>query len=600
MFNYTIMGKVSETIRGTTEGIASSLREIERQTQDVFLHLGSSLSRLGREMRAGFEASDQRLGCILGQQANGCTDRIQILNAITATRDELGRRTSDFKTMVSGETTRLESLQNGIRDLEQIATMIEAITGDSQEMELVSLNAMTVALKAGSIGRAFSYITEELKRLASKTISLAAEISRGGADLIEIFRRMEGGLETARRDQEQLVTDVEDGAEQSFRELQAAADELANALVRLREKSLELRTPIDRLMETIQLQDIIRQSIDHIVLALGSVDIDDQLEHERRGQELHFISRLPVLAGDLLADVIEQIDRSVEAFEANATDAHRKIEELEQQQAQLQSSSGATVVDRHFAESESLLVASQERVEANLTQKEQLLSESKRVTEQVETLEARFRSFSAIASRFRNVDVASRIEVAKQFRLREMGADTEEMTELTKRIEQDVNDSLAQTQEFTKSVGAILRDQSRHYHDEREFIRSFGAAIRSAAVRLSESRDAVQEVVAEFSLFSDDFRDTFLECSRGVEALRSVREALIGLKSPLATLGAAIEQELADHDIELDESIHELNDSRLSEIVNRFTILSHKNRGAQLGDITIEQASVESGEVTLF
>lgn len=600
MFNYTIMKKVSETIRGTTESIASSLREIERQTQEVFLHLGGSLSLLGREMRAGFEASDQRLGCILGQQANGCTDRVQILHAITATRTELGRHTADFKTMVSGETTRLESLQNGIRDLERIATMIEAITGDSQEMELVSLNAMTVALKAGSIGRAFSYITEELKRLASKTIGLAAEISQGGADLIEIFRRMEGGLETARRDQEQLVTDVEDGAEQSFRELQAAADELANALIRLREKSLELRTPIDRLMETIQLQDIIRQSIDHIVLALGSVDIDDQLEHERRGQELHFISRLPVLAGDLLADVIEQIDRSVEAFEANAADAHRKIDELEQQQAQLRRSDGATAVDRHFAESESLLVASQERVEANLTQKEHLLSESKRVTEQVEALEARFRSFSAIASRFRNVDVASRIEVAKQLQLREMGADTEEMTELTKRIEQDVNDSLAQTQEFTKSVGAILRDQSRHYHDEREFIRSFGAAIRSAAVRLSESRDAVQEVVAEFSLFSDDFRDTFLECSRGVEALRTVREALIGLKSPLATLGAAIEQELADHDIELDESIHELSDSRLGEIVNRFTILSHKNRGAQLGDITIEQASVESGEVTLF
>jgi chemotaxis protein CheD len=67
------------------------------------------------------------------------------------------------------------------------------------------------------------------------------------------------------------------------------------------------------------------------------------------------------------------------------------------------------------------------------------------ITENVEQLEDQFLLFNTLVTKFHNVDIANRIEVAKQHTLRQMGTSSEQMTQLTVQIEKDVDDSLQST-----------------------------------------------------------------------------------------------------------------------------------------------------------
>ena len=63
-----------------------------------------------------------------------------------------------------------EQLNQRIQDLEEVNSHVKDIKSDSEEMELIALNAMVISIKSGEKGRAFSAITENLKRLSTDMI----------------------------------------------------------------------------------------------------------------------------------------------------------------------------------------------------------------------------------------------------------------------------------------------------------------------------------------------------------------------------------------------------------------------------------------------
>ena len=69
------------------------------------------------------------------------------------------------------------------------ADVINNIKEGSIEMELISLNAMTVALKSGTAGKAFSFITDELKKLSAQTIKLTDQLTINGKHQLTLFEK---------------------------------------------------------------------------------------------------------------------------------------------------------------------------------------------------------------------------------------------------------------------------------------------------------------------------------------------------------------------------------------------------------------------------
>jgi hypothetical protein len=117
--------------------------------------------------------------------------------------------------------------------------------------------------------------------------------------------------------------------------------------------------------------------------------------------------------------------------------------------------------------------------------------------------------------------------------------------------------------------------------------------------RLEASREELTTVVEGFSLFTDGFYQVFERSKANGSRLSSLNTSLRGLKDRLDRMQREIDdryqQELREQGLES----WTIGNDRLQEIIERFTIFSHKQRASALVGIDVEEG-VEAGEVTLF
>ncbi|MFO8042328.1 MAG: hypothetical protein R6U25_03925 [Alkalispirochaeta sp.] len=579
------------------------LRDTEDQTERIFMILAERLPSLVSEMNRSLARSESSLADVDSGNSSGGT-QLQITTLLEETRREMEDSAHRFREMSEGDQVLFEQLQTGIRQLHSISDAIDGIRMDSEDMELVSLNAMTVALKAGSAGRAFSYITDELKRLANRTITLAESISGRGQALLEAFQELERTLDDARQFQTNLIESFQSRIFGSFDDFRSAVQDTVSGLRRLHNESHELKEPVNGMMEAIQLQDLIRQSIDHIILALEAIQPEEALtDEDQLLDELAFVRRIPDLAVSLIEDVAQQIDNSVSTFSRLIEEAETKRSHLETDRHRFihgETSAEARTLDERFDEAAHLLQELLSDLDRNVQKKELLVSRSTQITKDVEHLEDQFRSFDTLVTRFHSIDIASRIEVAKQDVLQSMGNTSNQMNALTKQIEKDVEDSLNTTQEFIKTTSSVIAQHQRKFHEQRVFVERFSDGIRRRYDALQTSRSEITAAVQGFSLFTDGFHRVFRDSKESGTQLSTLSSALRGLESKLHTMRDAIDTQYHD---ELRKRGHEtwtIENDRLQEIIQRFTIFAHKQQASELAGLDEVDDSVESGEVTLF
>ena len=72
-----------------------------------------------------------------------------------------------FNDFNSNYSNFYDSLNESINELNEISSQVSELKKTGEEMELIALNAMVISIKSGEKGRAFSKITENLKRLSN-------------------------------------------------------------------------------------------------------------------------------------------------------------------------------------------------------------------------------------------------------------------------------------------------------------------------------------------------------------------------------------------------------------------------------------------------
>ena len=109
---------------------------------------------------------------LLNKQGGTSLEELRdVLMKIGDGNNESSTKEKDLFTGYSNKYNSLfEELNQRIKDLEEVNSHVKDIKSDSEEMELIALNAMVISIKSGEKGRAFSAITENLKRLSTDMI----------------------------------------------------------------------------------------------------------------------------------------------------------------------------------------------------------------------------------------------------------------------------------------------------------------------------------------------------------------------------------------------------------------------------------------------
>ena len=155
-------------------------------------------------------------------------------------------------------------LNKKIDDLRSINGHISQIKNDSEEMELIALNAMVVSIKSGEKGRAFSSITENLQQLSSNMISLSSKLAGEEEFLINSVNSLKDLFHEITSHQKEI-------SNISTREIARISDcitQSATPLEEIKQLSQKVYPAIQAAMECLQLQDIIKQAFDHVLTVI--------------------------------------------------------------------------------------------------------------------------------------------------------------------------------------------------------------------------------------------------------------------------------------------------------------------------------------------
>ncbi len=587
------------------QDLVGALELLTAHTEEIFLRLGDQLPTLIDEMRRSLDQSRNFSECLRSAD-EGCRDETRIGAILRETQQAIDAGSEQFLLLHQRDEKLFESLDAQIERLSDLEGLIGNIREDSIEMELVSLNAMTVALKAGQAGRAFSYITEELKRLSTQTIGLTETITERGDRLLKDFYSFRSSVQEVKQFQESLFENFQRRLEESFNEFNAGIISIADVLREISDNSAKLQPPLMRIMQEVQVQDIVKQSVDHVILSLREIHEDsEESSVDAHLDELSFYKLLPNLCSVLLDDIKEKIESSLSVFREQTGQLKQHMEEVESQRRGFVSRVVEEETDEGknlsaiFDRSSSMLEQLLQDLGRSITMKRAITDHSGRLLKEVRYLEEDFRSFTSLITRFHNIDVASRIEVAKQSVLQQMAGTVEEMTALTRRIESDVNTSLDSTKDFINSTSKTITEYQSVFSAEESFVERFQQDIQGQYQELFSAKGELTDAVGGFSLFTERFLDLFRSTTVDLERLEQLLRDIQNIKSRLGELRLQAEGEIRQLLEEKGLDSWEIESRRLQELIERFTIFTHKQSAGELAGFEVEKGT-DSGEVTLF
>ncbi len=302
-----------------------AINTIEKDTESIYLKLGN----LFPTIKAGVDASAANAESAIKSIMDSYRAGLNAEAAIRRSQEFIEDASLFFSKASRTEATFLAGIDASIEHLAQLDDIIDRIRADSEEMEIVSLNAMTVALKSGASGKAFSVITDELKRLSGRTIQHANDLSRAGAALMEELAALQAALSALAERQKAFFDAVSTSLEHGIRELDEAVAAAADWLRQLASDAQRVRGPVADIMQSVQVQDIIRQSLDHVLLSLNAAtEVESAHEVDRQEEEI-FLGEITRLSSALVEDVHAQTLGSLSGLRANFSKIKAIIAELD-------------------------------------------------------------------------------------------------------------------------------------------------------------------------------------------------------------------------------------------------------------------------------
>lgn len=153
------------------------------------MNVTTALSQLN-SLNSKFESVFSQLELLFPQLTNRNEQSVlsKIHDEISSLGAKLaaGSKTNDSAASFSERYTPIfDKLNEKIADLESLDKMIAEIKEDSEQMELIALNAMVISVKSGEKGLAFSRITENLQRLSKDMFLYSDKLFEEEKELLE-------------------------------------------------------------------------------------------------------------------------------------------------------------------------------------------------------------------------------------------------------------------------------------------------------------------------------------------------------------------------------------------------------------------------------
>ena len=570
----------------------NSLTDSSKELENIFLYLGECFTKLSRKQNSH---SLDKLKDILAQ--------LDELNTIQTERE--ANFFTDFNVKYSDF---YKSLNKSITELNDISVQVSELKNISEEMELIALNAMVISIKSGDKGRAFSKITENLKRLsnmmngyAQKLISTEHELLSNITNLKELYNQ----ISSAESNIEQISSSVS----------LTIKDMLTSSSIPLQEivsQSQEIYQPIIKAMEGLQLQDIIRQSLDQIHLLLSqsaqSEAIGSQLSMDKNEQldTISFEISVFELADKILTDINEQLLDSSKVFKENwsiVTDILSKVENSRKNYIAMFIENSSESNDKNLiaklTDAEKKYSKMIEEFVTYQQSQKNMCADCKIITKKVLSMHDIFEELEPIIAQLHHVRILQEIEVSKNLAISTVKNFVDDMDKLITTAQANLEQMDNNVDGFIDNIHTLLKNFTNTINENTEQMEILKKQKNSFFDNLANSRLEISHTMHGFTVFPEDFTET---CHSVTERLEEIEhhskiftQVIEKYKDLIYEKTAQREKLFAEYNI----TSWEIKNNKLKDIIQQFTITAHKETAGKIAGFQVE-SGFEAGEITFF
>jgi hypothetical protein len=492
---------------------------------------------------------------------------------------------------IDKELDKLSNIEKGIVGMEEC----------SEELELISLNAMVSALKAGNNGGAFPYITKELQRVSRQSRVTSNTIRLNGQNLDREYNVLIGQV---RKGQAETGNDMG----RVFEALEAVITRLSFYDTNFQEQGsllengiAQIKSPLYMILEEVQKHDIVRQSIDHIIISLEEIDTSyEEKTTEEKLNSLKFSCQVYELSRFIIEDIKESVCRSYDRFSHEKKDVEAIIDSLSREIETKGSEIGKDDIGSRI-ESIRRSVTGYFSSQSETFARKEMSAEY--FDELIDELEDGIGQFAKVLNSIRNIHVASRIEVVKLKKLENMENIINSIDDTVGTMENLLVQISESVNEFRKVSGVIIGEFGDYFtlvkdqmQDSMTQLDPILKTIESFRLRLNQHFQDFSQVTVSFKEFTGVINDHLFHMDSLIKEIDRINESF--------------DSERRGKEKELKELLKStkyddwaLEGDRINNLINKFTIFIHKKvmtGGQDTNRVELDNEQASSSEITLF
>ncbi len=582
--------------------LLSRLELTQSRLGNHYIGIGSNFEDLLKEMKLSFVQSQKLVNDFKAQiSESGSQSLRSLMDQIETLSD---REAGNHKALIVGSNILLEKLSEIYIKLSFLKVPINEIQDAADLMSLLALNSMVVAIQAGSKGGGFTCITDDLKTASSSAHSIAGEIMEKGRHVNNDYNRFTSLSDRIRGSEADVRTFLDKNLPENFDSFDKYIVEFIDYLEKMSADMEMIRPALMKIMQSIQNQDVIRQSMDHILISLR--ELEKGSVHDEIG-EVGFIllkQQLYSLGHLVLSDIMRWLESDLENLDDSSRECENILVNLDKdRQKFLSQQKDKSPGSRSLARQ---LFSIREDVEKVLEKNdsangmwEELFDENRSLVTSLLGLGDRINSLSELIELFHNINVLARIEIARTNVFGNIESAVSEMEGINHRIEEAV-DQIMKVEHFIRSGSKEneLAFQEKILKSSK-FVNVFRNDINRLLIFMEESVNLLYNTLDDCKVFSARFTDLFFDSKNQIGNIQACHLELL-------KLDGILEKEIKQLDLKIEkispeEVNHPKNQERIGEILSHFTIFKHKKEASLLAGIDVDdEEDMEQSSIILF
>ena len=580
-----------------TAKIYENLLSISKDSGDDFLDISKNFPVMLREL----DSISNRNSAAMMSLRMFSSIQTQLKNVIEAQQQLLNDNRQFLAEVRAKNNSLFTHFSEKMHLLDTIQDIISGIRESSQEMEVISLNAMVVSIKSGKAGQAFSYITSNLKHMSLRLISQSEQLIENGKEVQDALQILKDEISKVNNLNQNSSAESYDSSASMINAIEEISAKLSNML----DSSKQLKTPVVKAMEGIQMQDIIRKSLDDVLIAVQKLTTPgDNLTPEEKLYTYNANEKLSTLCVRCLTKIKEKLDGCVEVFSKNREEAAAILNEIDRTKDSFvnndnESISGLVTLKMNIESAIDDFNGFSEIFGLYQTVQGKVMEAVQNIQEVVQIMSLCFNGFLPIIGNLQYVALAQRIEVARNDAISSIKDTVEYMSQLITNTKESVDTAQKQLKEFTDTsqiqIQSFLETNSRN----KTTLSDVTESKRSFAENLNSLYNGLREAIRNFRIYSPDFYTSYERIAEKIEALKKLSGRLdkeIQNIQAFADDNAAHKQKhMSLYDL-ADDGVHNAD---IEEFLQHFTITDDKLEAGSIAGISVT-GGAESGEITFF